>query len=242
MPPARQMPRSTHSLPGRIRTSAALPRDWPGQPRQVVQPFAVDYPRLCAGEWPALAVLVWRSRGVAGLQQPELRHSTHRTLGRPLKESNVDSPMRVAILTLALAALGCDLLPDPQFAQIGDSLKLEIGKVERSQSGTSAEFLFTVTNRGVEAVNACLGPSRSVWYETSGPGGVSSTLVHHSGCMKEFTIEPGRDMTWSEVLDVPYLSEARVDVEIGVEVVNPRRCGGVGCMSTRLRSNKVRVQ
>lgn len=158
-----------------------------------------------------------------------------------MTRSNVDAAIRVTILALALAASGCDLLPDPQFAQVGHSLKLMIAKVDRSESGTSAEFVFTLTNGGPEAVNACLGPSRSVWYDTSGAGGVSSTWVDHPGCMSEFTIEPDRDMTWSEVLDVPHLSETRVDVEVEVEVVNPRRCGAFGCTSTTLRSKKQRI-
>lgn len=158
-----------------------------------------------------------------------------------LNTSNLDGAIRSTILALALAAMGCDALPDSQFAEISHSLKLETAKVTLSEAGTSAEFVFTLTNHGPEPVNACLGPSRSVWYDTSGPGGVSSTLIHHPGCMTEFTIEPDRDMTWTEVLDVPHLSENRVDVEVGVEVVNPRRCGGFGCTSATLKSNKVRI-
>ncbi len=84
-----------------------------------------------------------------------------------MTRSNVNVAIRATILTLALAASACDLLPDPEFARIGDSLELKIAKVKRSESGTSAEFVFTVTNRGPHAVNACLGPSRSVSYDTS---------------------------------------------------------------------------
>jgi len=153
-------------------------------------------------------------------------------------------------LSLALAASACDVLPDRQFARIADSLKVRIERVTRSKSGTSAEFVFTITNGGSHAVNACLGPSRAVWYKvgTSGPSGVSSNWIDHPGCMKEFTMEPGRDMTWSEVLKVPYLSETpveggvEVEVEVEVEVVNPRRCGSFGCTSTSLKSNKQNIQ
>lgn len=155
-----------------------------------------------------------------------------------MTKTNVNAAIRVTILALAIAASGCDWLPDPQFARVGDSLKLKIVKVSRSASGTSAEFVFTVSNGGRHAVNACLGPSRSVSVETSGPQATSFTFVNHPGCMREFTLEPGRDMTWSEVIDVPHLSETRVNVEVDVEVVNPRRCGGAGCRSTRLKSNK----
>ena len=158
-----------------------------------------------------------------------------------MTSSNVNAAILAMILTLALSASGCHLLPDGQFTQVGQSLKLKIATAERSESGTSATFVFILTNSGTRAVNACLGPSRSVWYDTSGPSGVSTTWVDHPGCMREFAIEPGRDMTWSEVLDVSHLSETRVDVEVEVEVVNPRRCGAVGCASTRLESNKQRI-
>jgi hypothetical protein len=159
-----------------------------------------------------------------------------------MTKSKVNVAIRRTILALALAASACDLLPDPEFARIGDALKLKIAKVNRSESGTSAEFVFTVTNGGPYAVTACLGPSRSVSYDTSGPSGIRFTGVDHPGCMREFTIEPGQDMTWSEVLEVPHLSHTRVEVEVEVEVVNPRRCGGAGCTSTKLRSNKQRIQ
>jgi hypothetical protein len=153
----------------------------------------------------------------------------------------VNAAIHVVILALALAASGCYLLPDRQFARIGDSLKLKIAKVNRSESGTSAEFVFAITNSGPHAVNACLGPSRSVSYKTSGFSGIRSNFVDHPGCMREFTIEPGRGMTWSEVIDVPHLSESPVDVEVEVEVVNPRRCSAVGCTSATLKSNNQRI-
>jgi len=155
--------------------------------------------------------------------------------------SHVNAAIRLMILALALDASACNLLPDPQFARIADSLKLKIVKVSRSESGTSAEFVFSVSNGGPHAVNACLGPSRSVSVETSGPQATSFHSVDHPGCMREFTLEPGRDITWSEVIEVPHLSETRVDVEVDVEVVNPRRCDGWGCRATRLKSDKQRI-
>jgi hypothetical protein len=159
--------------------------------------------------------------------------------------SNVNAAIRITILGVALAASGCKQLPDRQFARIGDSLKLTIAKVARSGSGTSVEFVFTVTNVGPRAVNACLGPSRSVLYQTStersSRSGVGFNSVDHPGCGREFTLEHGRDMTWSEVLEVPDLSEAPMDVEVDVEVVNPRRCDGWGCTSANIRSNKQRI-
>jgi hypothetical protein len=154
-------------------------------------------------------------------------------------------PIRVTILAFALGLSSCDELPDPQFERIGDSLKLNIAKVKLSDSANSAEFVFSLTNGGPEAVTACLGPSRSVSYssESQGPGGTSFSDFSHPGCVRQFTIEPHSDMTWSEVLEVPHLLSPRVDVEIGVQVVNPRRCiGGTGCMSTTLKSNKQRIK
>jgi hypothetical protein len=158
-----------------------------------------------------------------------------------MTRSHVNAAIRAALLAWVLAASGCDRLPDRQFARIGDSLKLKIAKVTRSESGTSAEFVLTMTNSGPRAVNACLGPSRNVSVDTSGPQASTFNSIDHPGCVREFTLEPGRDMTWSEVIDVPHLSETRVDVEVDVEVVNPRRCGGWGCTSTDIRSNKQRI-
>lgn len=166
----------------------------------------------------------------------------HRT-----SRNGAQSCLRGAIVSLALVVSGCTLLPDREFAQIGQSLKLRIEKAKRTESGKSIEFVFTIANEGRNAVNACLGPSRSVSYTTStagggSAGGVSFMSVDHPGCMKEFTMPPGRDMSWSEVIDVPHISESRVDVEVVVEVVNPRRCGGWGCRSARLTSDKQLLQ
>jgi hypothetical protein len=156
-------------------------------------------------------------------------------------KSNVHAAVRVLIL--ALAASACDRVPDPQFGRIGNSLKLEIAKVTRSKDGTSAEFVFTVNNAGSGPVNACLGPVKRVSYDTSGPvGGMTFMSNSHPGCMREFTLEPGRGMTWSEAIEMAHLSETRVDVEVEVEVMNPRRCGRFGCATTTLQSNKQRIQ
>lgn len=147
-----------------------------------------------------------------------------------------------SIVSLILAASACRMLPDRQFEKIGDSLKLKLVKIERSESGPSAKFVFTLANGGPDAVSACLGPGRSVSYQTSGYGGTSFTWIDHPGCVREFTITPAGEMTWSEVLEVPNVSEGRGSFEVAVEVVNPRRCDGAGCTSIRLTSDKQTIQ
>lgn len=149
---------------------------------------------------------------------------------------------RRIIVPLVLAASACRILPDRQFEKLGDSLTLKLANVERSASGLSATFVLTLANGGPDAVSACLGPGRTVSYRTSGYSGTSFRWIDHPGCAREFIIAPGRDMTWSEVLDVPNLSQGRGEFEVGVEVVNPRRCDGWGCTSTRLISDKRTIQ
>jgi hypothetical protein len=93
-----------------------------------------------------------------------------------------DSRLRGLTASLVLAASACAAFPDRQFARIGDSLALTIAKVTRPPSGTSAQFVFTIANRGLRAVNACLGPSRSVEYRTSRSLGTSFRSLDHPGC------------------------------------------------------------
>jgi hypothetical protein len=150
---------------------------------------------------------------------------------------SVRGPKQVMVAALAIATLGCELLPDLEFAQIERSLELTIVEVQPLPSGNSSEFVLRFTNKGQSVATACLGPSRSVWYDTAGPSGVSSESVDHPGCAREFTVRPGQSMTWSETLEVPHLTERRVEVAVSVQVVNPRQCSGWGCASTEFKSN-----
>ena len=142
---------------------------------------------------------------------------------------------------LAVAASGCEVMPDPEFAALESALTLSIVKATRG-AGSTANFSFELTNRGTRSAVACLGPSRSVSYEGASSSGVSGTWVDHAGCVREFTIQSGDVMSWDETLEVPRLSEGRIQVEIGVQIVNPRRCGGWGnCAAIDLKSNRFAI-
>jgi hypothetical protein len=143
---------------------------------------------------------------------------------------------------LALAVSGCEVMPDPEFAALESALTLSIVEAKRSGSGGSADFSFELTNRGGTSAKACLGPSRSVSYKVASSSGISSTLVDHPGCTREFTIQSGGAMSWDETLEVPRLSQGRVEVEVSVQIVNPRRCGSWGnCAAIDLKSNQFEI-
>lgn len=143
---------------------------------------------------------------------------------------------------LAVAVSGCEVRPDPEFSALKSALSLTIGEARRSASGGAADFSFELRNRGRTSARACLGPSRSVSYEVGSSSGISSTFVDHPGCTREFTIQPGDVMSWDETLEVPRLSEGRAWVEVGVQIVNPRRCGRWGtCAAFDLESNRFEI-
>jgi hypothetical protein len=146
--------------------------------------------------------------------------STHHVLG-----------LLVASATIAVAA-GCDRMPDAEFAAVESALALTIVEASRSESDGSVDFDLELKNQSRKIVRACLGPSRSV----SRSGSWSLNLVDHPGCSREFAIEPGETMRWRETLPVPGLLKERDEVEIGVEVVNSRRCGETGCPSIMVRA------
>jgi len=139
---------------------------------------------------------------------------------------------------LAVAASGCELMPDREFAALERTLALSIVEAKRSLSGGSANFSFELRNRGSTSAKACLGPSRSVSYKVASSSGISSTFVDHPGCMREFTIQSGGVMAWDETFEVPRLSQARVEVEVSVRSLTR---GDVGAGETALRSSSSRT-
>jgi hypothetical protein len=148
----------------------------------------------------------------------------------------------VGVLALAVSGLGCDLMPDPEFSAVRRGLALTIVETKRGAVAGSVDFELELKNGGSASAIACLGPSRSVWYTTGSGGGVSGDLVDHAGCQREFAIQPGRTWGWSETLKVPELSQS-IEVEVGVQIVNPRRCGSWGnCSAFDVRSNKVVIR
>ena len=138
---------------------------------------------------------------------------------------------------LAVAVCGCEIMPDREFAALEKALTLRIADATRHPSGGSVDFSFEMTNGGSTMAKACLGPSRSVSYRVASSSGASSTFVDHPGCTREFTIQPGGVMSWTERLEVPRLSHGRMDLQVDVQIVNPRRCGRRGnCAAFDLES------
>ena len=143
---------------------------------------------------------------------------------------------------LPVAVSGCEFTPDPEFAALERALTLSIVKARRGASGGSADFSLELTNRGRTSAKACLGPSRSVSYKVASSSGISSTSVDHAGCTREFTLQSGDVLAWDETLEVPRLSLGRVEVEVSVQIVNPRRCGSWGnCAAIDLKSNQFAI-
>jgi hypothetical protein len=144
---------------------------------------------------------------------------------------------------LAFAAAGCEILPDREFAALPKALSLKIADARTGASGGSVDFTFAVTNRGRTVAKACLGPSRKVSFRLASSSGTGGTLVDHPGCTREFTIQPGGVMSWAETLEVPRLSQERIDLQVDVQIVNPRRCGNWGnCAAFYLESNHFELQ
>jgi hypothetical protein len=134
-------------------------------------------------------------------------------------------------------------MPDSEFAALEKALTLNIADAKRVRSDGSVDFSFEMTNHGSTIAKACLGPSRSVSYQLSSSSGTSSTLVDHPGCTREFTIQPGSVMSWAETLEVPRLSQGRVDLQVDIQIVNPRRCRKWGdCAAFDLESNHFELQ
>lgn len=92
------------------------------------------------------------------------------------------------VATFALGGSACSWIPapvDPELAALERSLTLQIASANRLHRSGAAEFTFKLSNHGTNVAKACLGPSRSVSYRSSGSSGTSGTFVDHPGCTKE---------------------------------------------------------
>lgn len=146
------------------------------------------------------------------------------------------------LVGLVTAVTACEFVPDREFAALQHSLSLRIVSAKRGGSNDKVDVGFTLTNQGKTDAKACLGPSRSVSYRVGPVGGTNSDFVDHAGCAREFTIQPGRVSSWDETLEVPRLSQHPVEVEVGVQIINPQRCGSWGnCAEFELKSNTFTV-
>ena len=140
----------------------------------------------------------------------------------------------------AVTVAGCELMPDRQFAELEKTLTLKIADARRNPSGKSLDVRFEMTNHGSTSAQACLGPSRDVYYDAGLSSGFSSSFTHHAGCTREFSIESADVMSWSETLELSQLAAGRVQVEVTVQIVNPRRCGS-SCAEISLKSNRIEI-
>ena len=147
------------------------------------------------------------------------------------------------LAVLAAALFGCEVVPDPEFARLERALSVKIVEAARSTLGGSLDFSFELANRGSTSATACLGPSRTVSYKVASSSGTSVHSVDHPGCMREFTIQSGGVMSWAESLQVPRLPDGPGEIDVSVQIVNPRRCGGWGtCAAIDLKSNQFEIR
>lgn len=147
--------------------------------------------------------------------------------------------LRIFVVALALQGAACSWLPallEPDLESLRRSLKLEITDVKKPEWNKPADVSLKLTNQSAIVVKACLGPSRSLSYSAPGGGGTRSTDIDHPGCIKEFVLQPAGEMTWNEHLDVPTTLVAGLELEVTVEIVEPRSCGGWGCSAIQMRS------
>lgn len=134
--------------------------------------------------------------------------------------------------TLAAAAVGCEQLPDREFAALESALTLRV--VEITTAGVDhAQFDLELTNGGASRAHACLGPGRSV---TGLSGGGSFSMVSHPGCEREFQLDAGGVLAWSETHEVTVPGGAPVEAAITIQILNPRRCSSVGCAGFMVES------
>jgi hypothetical protein len=143
---------------------------------------------------------------------------------------------------IVVAALGCEIVPDREFAALEEGLTVKIVEARRSASGSSIDFRFELANHGSTGATACFGPSCSVSYKVAATTGTSIHSVDHSGCMREFAIHAGDAISWAETLEVPRLPDGRAEVEVSVQIVKPRRCGRWrACAAIDLKSNQFEI-
>ena len=146
---------------------------------------------------------------------------------------------RVFVTAFILGGSACSWMPasvDPEFLALERTLRLEIASAARLFDSGAAEVTYKLSNQGTGVAKACLGPGRDVTFRASGSSWSSLRFVHHAGCVKEFTLQPGGDMTWREELEIAPKSQGSVEIEVEIEILNPRTCGSPGCSSVQVRS------
>jgi hypothetical protein len=144
---------------------------------------------------------------------------------------------RKFLVALTLSTTTACEFDDPQLKVYEASLTLTIEHIDViDQISSEARIRLKLSNDSKETITACLGPSRTVSYQGSGTGGALMASVDHPGCMRAFTLGPARSMSWQEMLKIGSVGGGS-KIEVNVEIVNPKQCGGWGCTATDVRSN-----
>lgn len=151
-----------------------------------------------------------------------------------------NTAIQFALMLAGLVVASCDNIPDPAFAGLADTLVFSLTEATRSASPGAVDFEFRVENRGRLTATACLGPSRIVTYNSERDE-ASGTWVDHPGCAREFAVEAGGAISWRETLGVRRLSTDRGEVQVEIDVLNPRRCNAFNCKTIHFTSNKREV-
>jgi hypothetical protein len=151
------------------------------------------------------------------------------------------------LVAVALAIPGCELMPDPAFDALAETLTLKIVDAKLNASRSSIDFSFELANRGTTTARACLGPSRSVDYDVDykrgSEGGIIANFVDHPGCARQFAIEPGGALSWAETIEIRELRQGLLEVKVDVQVTNPNRCGSWGnCSAFDVTSNTFEIR
>jgi hypothetical protein len=63
--------------------------------------------------------------------------------------------------------------------------------------------------------------------------------VDHPSCVREFELDPGGVLAWSETQDVTVPPGLPGEASIEVQILNPRRCSSVGCAGFMVESPPV---
>jgi len=136
----------------------------------------------------------------------------------------------MAVFCMLAVTAGCDQVPDPAFASLEGSLRLRIVRITPSRAAET-RFDLELKNRSARRARACIGPGRRVT-------GLAAMGFQwdHPGCVREFELDPGGVLTWSETHDGTVGPGLPLDVAVAVQVLNPRRCSSVGCAGFMVES------
>ena len=125
-------------------------------------------------------------------------------------------------------------MPDPELERYRRALVLELSGAKSTAAGSTIIVDLKLSNRGDRAIEACLGRSRSI-----SVGSASSIeFTHHTGCGRNFRLAPGGEVVWPETFERLRETSKDVNLQVSIEVVNPRRCGSTRCSGITLTATR----